>query len=71
MKQKQAPEAPSKEKRIKVQWEKSVIGHPEEQRRTIQGLGFRRLHQIRILPDRPEIRGMIQRVSHLVHVLES
>jgi large subunit ribosomal protein L30 len=56
---------------IKVQWKKSVSGHPANQRQTIQGLGFRRLQQIRILPDRPEIRGMIQRVSHLVHVLES
>jgi large subunit ribosomal protein L30 len=56
---------------IKVQWKKSASGRPENQRKTIQGLGFRRLHQIRILPDRPEIRGMIQSVSHLVHVLES
>ena len=70
MKQKQASKAPSEEKKIKVQWEKSVIGRPEEQRKTIRGLGFRRLHQIRILPDRPEIRGMIQRVGHLLHVLE-
>jgi len=71
MKKKQQPKASGKEKMIKVQWKKSVIGRPEDQRKTIQGLGFRRLHQIRILPDRPEIRGMIQRVSHLVQVLES
>jgi large subunit ribosomal protein L30 len=56
---------------IKVQWKKSASGRPENQRKTIQGLGFRRLHEIRMLPDRPEIRGMIQRVGHLVHVLES
>jgi large subunit ribosomal protein L30 len=71
MKKKQQPKASGKEKMIKVQWKKSVIGRPENQRKTIQGLGFRRLHQIRILPDRPEIRGMIQRVGHLVQVLES
>ena len=71
MKKKQQPKASGKEKMIKVQWKKSVSGRPENQRKTIQGLGFRRLHQIRILPDRPEIRGMIQSVSHLVHVLES
>ena len=71
MKKKQQPKASGKEKMIKVQWKKSTIGRPEDQRKTIQGLGFRRLHQIRILPDRPEIRGMIQRVSHLVQVLES
>ena len=71
MKKKQQPKASGKEKMIKVQWKKSVIGRPENQRKTIQGLGFRRLHEIRMLPDRPEIRGMIQRVGHLVHVLES
>jgi len=71
MKKKQQPKASGKEKMIKVQWKKSTIGRPEDQRKTIQGLGFRRLHQIRILPDRPEIRGMIQRVGHLVQVLES
>jgi len=71
MKKKQQPKASGKEKMIKVKWKKSVSGRPENQRKTIQGLGFRRLHQIRILPDRPEIRGMLQRVSHLVHVLES
>jgi large subunit ribosomal protein L30 len=71
MKKKQQPKASGKEKMIKVQWKKSVIGRPEDQRKTIQGLGFKRLHQIRILPDRPEIRGMIQKVGHLVRVMES
>jgi large subunit ribosomal protein L30 len=71
MKKKQPPKASGKEKMIKVQWKRSASGHPENQRKTIQGLGFRRLHQIRILPDRPAIRGMILRVSHLVDVLES
>ncbi len=58
------------EKRIEVQWKKSVIGRPEDQRRTIRSLGFRRLNQTLTLPDRPEIRGMIRRVIHLVDVRE-
>jgi large subunit ribosomal protein L30 len=58
------------EKRIEVQWKKSVIGRPEDQRRTIRSLGFRRLNQTLTLPDRPEIRGMIRRVIHLVDVKE-
>ena len=55
---------------IKVKWRKSVIGRPDGQRKTIRGLGFKRLNQIVLLPDRPEIRGMIHRVAHLLEVLE-
>ncbi len=58
------------EKRIKVKWVKSVIGRQESQRETIRGLGFRRLHQTVTLLDRPEIRGMIGRVNHLLEVID-
>jgi large subunit ribosomal protein L30 len=60
----------SQEKWITVQWRKSVIGQPENQRKTIQGLGFRRLNQTLVFPDRPAIRGMIHRVIHLLEVQE-
>lgn len=56
------------EKTITIRWIKSVIGRTEVQRKTIRGLGFKRLHQTLTLPDRPEIRGMIRRVIHLVEV---
>jgi large subunit ribosomal protein L30 len=55
---------------ITVKWIRSVIGRPENQRETIRGLGFKRLNQILTLPDRPEIRGMIHRVKHLLEILE-
>ena len=55
---------------ITVKWIRSVIGRPESQRKTIQGLGFKRLNQILTLPDRPEIRGMIHRVNHLLEIVE-
>jgi len=55
---------------ITVKWIRSVIGRPEKQRKTIRGLGFKRLNQILTLPDRPEIRGMIYRVNHLIEILE-
>jgi large subunit ribosomal protein L30 len=58
------------EKRIKVKWRRSFIGRPDSQRRTIRGLGFKRLNQTLLLPDRPEIRGMVHRVGHLLEVLE-
>ena len=59
------------EKIIRVRWKKSAIGQPAYQKETLKGLGFKRLYQILTVPDRPEIRGMIQRVGHLVQVLES
>ena len=58
------------EKMIRVKWKKSAIGKPAYQRETLKGLGFRRLYQTLTVPDRPEIRGMIQRVSHLLEVME-
>jgi large subunit ribosomal protein L30 len=57
-------------KTIKVKWIRSAIGRPEEQKKTIKGLGFKRLNQTLTLPDRPEIRGMIDHVLHLVKVME-
>jgi large subunit ribosomal protein L30 len=54
---------------ITVKWRKSVIGRPKDQRKTIQGLGFKRLNQTLTLPDRPQIRGMISCVEHLLEVV--
>lgn len=47
---------------------KSVIGASEKQRAVIRGLGLRKLQQTVTLQDTPEIRGMIQKVSHMVKV---
>ena len=60
----------NKEKTITVRWKKSAIGRPENQRQTIQGLGFKRLNETLVLQDRPAIRGMINRVIHLLEVKE-
>lgn len=58
------------EKTITIKWIKSVIGRIDVQKKTIRSLGFKRLHQTLTLPDRPEIRGMINRVIHLLEVKE-
>jgi large subunit ribosomal protein L30 len=58
------------EKKITVKWIKSVIGRTDVQKKTIRSLGFKRLHQTLTLPDRPEIRGMVHRVIHLLEVKE-
>jgi large subunit ribosomal protein L30 len=53
-----------------VRWKKSAIGRPEGQKKIIKALGFRRLNQTLTFPDRPEMRGMINHVSHLVEVID-
>ncbi len=58
-------------KTVKVQQIKSVIGYTERQRATMRGLGLRRIRQVVELEDTDAVRGMINKVSHLVVVLES
>jgi large subunit ribosomal protein L30 len=67
---KQKTKKVNEEKTITVRWKRSAIGRPEDQRQTIQGLGFRRLNQTLVLPDRPAIRGMVDHVIHLLEVME-
>jgi large subunit ribosomal protein L30 len=47
---------------------RSTIGAKVAQRRTLRALGLRRLHQTITQPDRPEIRGMLAAVAHLIEV---
>ena len=57
--------------RLCITWVKSGIGYAEDQRRTLKALGFRRLNQSVTHDDSPSIRGMINKVKHLVKVEES
>ena len=50
---------------------KSGIGHPQDQKDTIRALGLRRLHQTVEHEDSPTLRGMVEKVKHLVVVKES
>ena len=56
--------------RIKVSQTKSVIGGKQNQRDTLRSLGLRRIGDVAVKEDRPEIRGMLNTVSHLVTVQE-
>ncbi len=58
------------EKTVKIQQIKSEIGYDRKQRATLRGLGLRKIRQIRELEDTPAVRGMINKVRHLVVVLE-
>ena len=53
---------------LKITWTKSVIGRPQNQRRIIKSLGLRRLNHSVVHQDSPTIRGMVNKVSHLVKV---
>jgi large subunit ribosomal protein L30 len=58
-------------KTVRIQQVKSVIGYNERQRATVRGLGLRKIRQIVELEDTPAVRGMIDKVQHLVVVLEA
>ena len=56
---------------LKVTQIRSAIGSKPKQRGSLRALGLGRIGQSNVLPDRPEIRGMIARVPHLVEVSEA
>ena len=79
--QKKAPAAkkaaaPKKEakqsgKTLTVTQTGSPIGRTPDQRQTLIGLGLNKLHRTRTLEDTPSVRGMINKVKHLVKVVDA
>ena len=70
-KKKQSPElVEGTEKRLRITWVKSSIGYSRRQKATIRALGFKRLGQTVEQKDTPVIRGMVNKVGHLVEVEE-
>ena len=56
--------------RLKVTQTKSMIGSRQNQRDTLRSLGLKRISDVVVKEDRPEIRGMVNTVTHLVTVEE-
>jgi large subunit ribosomal protein L30 len=56
--------------KVRITWTKSAIGYNIKQKLTIKSLGLRRLQHTVEHEDTPVIRGMINKVSHLVRVEE-
>ena len=56
-------------KNLKVKLIKSAIGRPPKQRKVLKGLNLNRLNKMVTLKDTREIRGMIEKVSHLVEII--
>ena len=55
---------------LKVQQHKSTIGCKKNQRDTLRTLGLKRIGDVVVKEDRPEFRGMVRAVAHLVTVEE-
>ncbi len=53
-------------KRIKIEQVRSGIGHTARQKRTLQALGLRKMHQVVEHNATPQIMGMVTKVNHLV-----
>lgn len=62
--------AKRKSGQIKIKWVRSWIGCTEKQRAVVRGLGLRRLHHVVERPDTPAVRGMVNKIPHLVEVVE-
>jgi large subunit ribosomal protein L30 len=57
-------------KTVSVKQIGSPIRRPRDQKATLIGLGLNKMHKIRQLEDTPDVRGMINKVKHLVEVVE-
>jgi len=60
----------AKKKMLKVTQTGSPIRRPSDQRATLIGLGLNKMHRSKVLEDTPSVRGMINKVSHMVSVEE-
>ncbi|ADH97682.1 50S ribosomal protein L30 [Salisediminibacterium selenitireducens] len=57
-------------KKLEITLTRSLIGRPEDQRVTVKTLGLRKMHQTVVQEDNEAMRGMVNKVSHLVTVNE-
>jgi large subunit ribosomal protein L30 len=55
---------------LKITQTRSAIGGKDNQRQTLRSLGLKRIHDVVVKDDRPEVRGMVATVTHLVTVEE-
>jgi len=58
------------DKKLKITQTRSIIDNPKRQKRTIEALGLKRIRHSVVHKDTPQVRGMINKVKHLVTVEE-
>ncbi len=64
------PKKESSSKTLRVTLVRSAIGYPKGQKATVRALGFRRLHQTVEHKDTPALRGMLNKIIHLLKIEE-
>ncbi len=57
--------------KVRIQWFRSAIQAPKKHKRVVRGLGFTRLNQVVEREDTPSIRGMVNKIPHLVRIVEA
>jgi large subunit ribosomal protein L30 len=55
---------------IRIQYYRSAIGFPKTQKEIVRSVGFTKLNQIFERPDTPSMRGVVQKVPHLIRIIE-
>jgi large subunit ribosomal protein L30 len=58
----------AEERELRITLRRSLIGYPRTQREVAKGLGLRKINSEVLRPDVPEIRGMVNKIIHLVKV---
>lgn len=58
-------------KKLEITLTRSVIGRTERQRKTVQTLGLKKINDSVVREDTPVVRGMINKISHIVTVQEA
>ena len=56
--------------KIRIQYYRSAIGFPETQKEVVRSVGFTKLNQVVERPDTPAMRGVVQKVPHLIRIIE-
>lgn len=65
---KKSAQSQKQDKQLRITLVRSVIGRPQKHREVVKGLGLRKINSNVIRKDCPEIRGMINKISHLLKV---
>ena len=56
--------------KIRIQYYRSAIGFPKTQKEVVRSVGFTKLNQILERPDTGSMRGIVQKVPHLLRIIE-
>ena len=64
------PKAAKSAGKVRIQWFRSAIQAPRKHKLVVRGLGFTKLNQVVEREDTPSIRGMVNKVPHLVEIVD-